>query len=74
MTHEEAERERQRMAVEQPEATWLVAEQQPGDWAVVKVGLVPTDAPTGDAVEARPKPEYAEDPRTTRMQNPYGNF
>jgi hypothetical protein len=74
MTHEQAERERQRMAAEQPKVTWLVAEQQPGDWAVVKVGLVPTDAPTGDAVEARPKPEYAEDPRTTGMQNPYGNF
>jgi hypothetical protein len=74
MNREQAERERERMAADHPEATWLVAEQGPGDWAVVKVGLAPTDAPTGDAVEARPKPDYAEDPRSTGMQNPYGNF
>jgi hypothetical protein len=73
MDQEQAERERERMADEHPEATWLVAEQRPGDWAVVKVGLAPT-GPTGDSIEARPKPDNAEDPRSTRMQNPYGNF
>lgn len=61
------------MAVEHPEATWLVAEQRAGDWAVVKVGLAPA-GPTRDSIEARPKPGHAEDPRSSRMQNPYGNF
>ena len=39
MNREQAQSERDRMAAEHPEATWLVAEQEPGDWAVVKVGL-----------------------------------
>jgi hypothetical protein len=73
MDREQAERERDRMADEHPEATWLVAEQQPGDWAVVKVGLPPAGA-TQDSIEARPKPGHGEDPRSSRMQNPYGNF
>lgn len=63
------------MAIEHPEATWLVAEQEPGDWAVVKVGLAPTDPPIASETEARPKPDYAEDPRSSQVQNaPYGNF
>jgi hypothetical protein len=74
MNREQAERERERMAEEQPDATWLVAEQQPGEWAVVKVGLAPSDDPAGTATQARPKPDYAEDPRSGHRQNPYGNF
>ncbi len=63
------------MAAEHPELTWLVAEQGAGDWAVVKVGLVPADAPEQSATEARPKPDYAGDPRSSQSQNaPYGNF
>jgi hypothetical protein len=57
------------MAAENPEATWLVAEQEPGEWAVVKVGLTPTDAPEGSSTESRPKPDYAEDPRPVTQQN-----
>ena len=63
MDREQAQRERDRMAEEHPDATWLVAEQQPGEWAVVKVGLTPIDDPVGSSTEARPKPDYAEDPR-----------
>jgi hypothetical protein len=75
MDREQAERERERMAAEHPEATWLIAEQNPGDWAVVKVGLVPTDGPDGSATQARPKPDYADDPRAAQVRNaPYGNF
>jgi hypothetical protein len=74
MNREQAQSERDRMADEHPEATWLVAEQKPGEWAVVKVGLTPTDA-DGSATEARPKPDYAGDPRTAQVRNaPYGNF
>jgi hypothetical protein len=74
MNREDAQVERDRMADEHPEATWLVAEQQPGDWAVVKVGLTPADADLDSSTEARPKPAHGEDPRSSRMQNPYGNF
>ena len=74
MNREQAQDERDRMADEHPEATWLVAEQSPGEWAVVKVGLVPTEE-AGSATEARPKPDYAGDPRTAQVRNaPYGNF
>ena len=73
MNREQAQSERDRMADEHPEATWLIAEQEPGEWAVVKVGLVPADGPEGSSSEARPKPDYAEDPRpATNQINPYG--
>ena len=75
MNREQAQRERDRMAAEHPEMTWLVAEQGAGDWAVVKVGLAPAHGPERSATEARPKPDYAGDPRSTQAQNaPYGNF
>jgi hypothetical protein len=60
MNREQAQNERDRMAAEHPEATWFVAEQEPGDWAVVKVGLTPVDE-VGSSTEARPKPDNAED-------------
>jgi hypothetical protein len=75
MNRDQAQRARDRMATEHPEATWLVGEQRPGEWAVVKVGLAPADGPDGSATEARPKPDYAGDPRSSQVQNaPYGNF
>ena len=73
MNREQAERERERMAEEQPDATWLIAEREPGEWAVVKVGLAPDD-PAGTATQARPKPDYPEDAGSLNRQNPYGNF
>jgi hypothetical protein len=74
MNREQAERERDRMAAEHPDATWLVAEQRPGDWAVVKVGLTPGDAPEGTATEARPRPDFAEDARNVLERNRGGNW
>jgi hypothetical protein len=72
MNREQALTERDRMAAEHLEATWLVAEQQPGEWAVVKVGLTPVDGPEGSATEARPRPDYSDDPRPAQNQlNPY---
>ena len=72
MNREQAQTERDRMADEHPEATWLVAEQKPGEWAVVKVGLAPTEQ-AGSATEARPKPDHADDPRShLGRNNPYG--
>jgi hypothetical protein len=40
----------------------MIAEQSPGEWSLVKVGLTPSDAPSGEATEERAKPDYAEDP------------
>ena len=74
MNRKQADSERERVAAEHPEATWLVAEQAPGEWSVVKVGLTPPDGPEGSATEARAKPDYADDPRAAQVQNaPYGN-
>jgi hypothetical protein len=64
MNREEAESERNRMAAEHPEATWLVAEREPGEWAVVKVGLAPVDGPDGTATPARPRPTAHTPPAT----------
>jgi hypothetical protein len=69
VTREEAERERARQAQEHPDAAWLIAENEPGVWSVVKVGLKPTDGATGEGVEERPKPSYADDPRSAQSQN-----
>jgi hypothetical protein len=74
MDREQAQSERDRMADEQPESTWLVAEQQPGDWAVVKVGLTPVDGADSASTEARPKPDYAPDPRHATEVNRGGNW
>jgi hypothetical protein len=74
MNREQAHAERDRMAADHPEATWLVAEQQPGVWAVVKVGLKPSEDATGNATEARPKPDYAGDPRPATEVNRGGNW
>jgi hypothetical protein len=68
MTREQAENERKRMAELNPEATWLVAEQEPGQWHVVKVGLKPAESASGESTEARPKPDFAEDPRPVSQQ------
>jgi hypothetical protein len=73
MNREQAQSERDRMAAEHPDVTWLVAEETPGAWTVVKVGLAPT-APTGNTTEARPKPDYAEDPRNITEKNRGGNW
>ena len=74
MNRNQAQSERDRMADEQPQATWLVAEQEPGDWAVVKVGLAPSEAAAGSATEERAKPDYAEDPRNVSEVNRGGNW
>jgi hypothetical protein len=69
MTREEAESERDRMAEEQPESTWLVAEQKPGEWSVVKVGLKPSTSADGEATESRPRPPTPDDPRPRHNPN-----
>ena len=72
MNQEQAETERERMAVEHPEATWLVAEQQSGDWAVVRVAIPSGYATRIESTEERPKPPHPEDPSSLTRNNPYG--
>jgi hypothetical protein len=72
MNQDQAESERDRLAVEHPEATWLVAEQQPGDWAVVRVAIPSGDATRIESTEERPKPSHPEDPSAVTRNNPYG--
>jgi hypothetical protein len=74
MNREQAQLARDRLAAAHPEATWLVAEQESGEWAVVKVGLTPADGPDGSATEARPKPDYAGDVRNVSERNRGGNW
>jgi hypothetical protein len=69
VTREEAQRTRDRMAEEHPEATWLVTEQEPGKWSVVKVGLTPPGGAKGEAIESRPNPPNADDPRPGHDRN-----
>jgi hypothetical protein len=71
MNREQAEAQRDRMAVEHPDSTWLIAEQASGEWDVVKVGLKPSEGPSGTATEARPKPDYPDDPRDKQNNLPY---
>jgi hypothetical protein len=73
MNQQQAQSERDRMAVEHPEATWLVAEQQPGDWAVVRVALPSGDASRVESTEERPA--HTEDAPSTQTRNMPGlNF
>jgi hypothetical protein len=54
MNREEAEKERDRLAAEQPDSTWMLREAGEGEWEVVRVGLEPA-APKGAHVEAKPR-------------------
>jgi len=69
VTREEAGGERDRMAQEHPDATWLVVEQEPGEWSVVKVGLKPPTSPDAEATESRPRPPHPDDPRPRHDPN-----
>src|SRR3954462_245490 len=74
MDRDHAQRERDRMADEHPESTWLLPQPKPREWAVVKVGLAPGDSPTASETEERAKPDYAPDPRSVTEVNRGGNW
>jgi hypothetical protein len=55
---------------------WIAQQVASGDWRAVRLrapGLRPATA-EGTVTEARPKPTYADDPRTANVRNipPYG--
>ena len=70
MTREEAERERDRLAEEHPEATWIAAEKD-GSWEVLKVGIGSGRGKTSPAVENKPRPPLPGDPHPQDRDNPY---
>ena len=74
MNRAEAQRERDRMAEEHPDSTWLTAEQEPGEWSVVKVGLKPAAVDRGEAVESRPRPPQPNDTRSSHSRNVGGEY
>jgi hypothetical protein len=55
---------------------WIARQVAPGEWRALRLrapGLKPV-APEGTRTEERPRPDYADDPRTANMRNvpPFG--
>jgi hypothetical protein len=73
MTHEEAQQERERLSGEHPEATWLLRQDDRGDWSVVKVGLAQPDKTLVEEKEERSRPPYPDDPLGSTRRN-FGRF
>jgi hypothetical protein len=76
MTREEALAECGRLAREHNDRathSWLPRELAPGEWAVVKVG-VPTQRSLGTHLEARPRPDHADDPRPAFFRDVGGPY
>lgn len=70
MTRKEAQKERDRLSQEHPEATWLVREEEgDGGWSVVKVGLPQTDKTLVEEQEARSRPPHPDDPLGSTRRN-----
>jgi hypothetical protein len=75
MTREQAQAERDRLAAEHPEATWLATEGDDG-WQVVKVGLPGSPQPGGTQIAGKPRPEQPDSPPSPDKQiyNPNWGF
>jgi hypothetical protein len=69
MTRDEAEKERKRRSREHPEATWLLREDEAGNWSVVKVGLAQPDKTLVEEKEERSRPPYPDDPVGSTRRN-----
>jgi hypothetical protein len=73
VTRDEAERERERLSGEDPEATWLIREDEDGGWSVVRVGLPRPDKTLVEEREERSRPPYPDDPVGSTRRN-FGRF
>ncbi len=63
MTRDEAEALRTRLQAEHTDRathSWMLRENPPGEWEVVKVALPPR-APLRATVEAKPRPQQSDD-------------
>jgi hypothetical protein len=79
MTHEEAQAESERLGHEHPDRAthiWLPRAGADGDWTVARIAVPPgmERQRFKATVEAKPRPQQAEDPRTALTRNipPYG--
>ena len=79
MEREAAERERNRLQAEHPDRahnTWIVRDAGEGNYEVMRVPLPPgmKRDPLKTAVESKPSPRDAEDPRQGPLRDipPYG--
>jgi hypothetical protein len=73
MTRGEAEKERERLSSEHPEATWLLREEEDGSWKVVRVGLPQPDKTLVEEREERSRPPHPDDPVGSTRRN-FGTF
>lgn len=71
-TRAEADAIREKLAAQNPDASWFVFERD-GGWLVAKVPTPPSPNATGSATAAHPRPD-ADDPRTANVRNipPFG--
>jgi hypothetical protein len=72
---EEAEKERDRLSREHPEATWFVRQEADGVWSVVKANVAQTPAlnPTAET-QADERPPQPDDTRSGHIRRVGGNF
>jgi hypothetical protein len=73
VTREETEREQERLSEENPEATWLLREEDDASWTVVRVGLPRPDDTRVEEKEERSRPPYPDDPVGSTRRN-FGTF
>jgi hypothetical protein len=73
MTRQQAEKERDRLSEEHPEATWLVREGDAGAWEVVSVNLPQSDTTRVEETQERSRPPYPDDPVGSTRRN-FGMF
>jgi hypothetical protein len=72
MNREEAERERNRLAAEHGDSTWILHDVG-GEWEVVRIGIAPSP-PSSAHVESKPKPPEPDDPRPAHFKNVGGPY
>ena len=68
MNREQAERERDRLAAEHPDATFIATQGDDG-WQILNVGIASASGATGTAIAAKPKPPEPDDPRSASSRN-----
>lgn len=73
MTRVEAEKERDRLSLEHPEATWFVREDYDGSWNVLRAGIPQSDKTRVEEKEERSRPPYPDDPLGSTRRN-FGSF
>jgi hypothetical protein len=75
MTREQAEKERERLSREHPNATWLTREEGDGTWSVLRVNIAPNSSPELTAeTRAEERPPTPGDPRSGPLREapPFG--